>query len=336
MAGKTRVTTCGRDLYRQAANQSPHTPLWQSPWWLDITAEGRWDAVCVISGGEVVAALPYVSKQRYGLSLWGQPPLTQSLGPWLAQIDDAKYERRLSREHALLTDLVSAIPKGTAYMQSWQPARSNWLPFHWAGFGQTTRYTYRIELAGKAESQLWEGLSKGTRWEVRKATNRHGIYVTQEDDVGVLLDLNEAVFARQGMSLPYSRDFVSRMHGVAQSRAASSLWVARGSGARALAVAYVVRDGQTAYYIIGGADPELRNTGAQNLVVWEAIRNEIGKSQVFDFEGSMIRGIERSFRSYGAVQVPYFAVRGAHSRWLSAATEMAAWRLSLKQRGVSR
>ncbi|MNF11290.1 hypothetical protein D3C80_2124830 [compost metagenome] len=40
------------------------------------------------------------------------------------------------------------------------------------------------------------------------------------------------------------------------------------------------------------------------------------KTCKFDFEGSMSEPVERSFRQYGAVQIPYFAVSKTPSRLL--------------------
>jgi lipid II:glycine glycyltransferase (peptidoglycan interpeptide bridge formation enzyme) len=67
-------------------------------------------------------------------------------------------------------------------------------------------------------------------------------------------------------------------------------------------VLYLVFDARAAYYLIGGADPTLRASGAQNLLVWEAIQFASSVSKVFDFEGSSVPGIEQAFRAYGARQ----------------------------------
>ena len=77
------------------------------------------------------------------------------------------------------------------------------------------------------------------------------------------------------------------------------------------AALYLVRDADYAYYLLGGADPRLRNSGAQLLLFWEAIKLAATLNVKFDFEGSMIEPIERVFRAFGAVQVPYMKVYGA-------------------------
>ena len=76
---------------------------------------------------------------------------------------------------------------------------------------------------------------------------------------------------------------------------------------------------RSAYYLLGGGDPELPTSGAHSFLLWEAIRFAASVTKRFDFEGSMVKGIERSFRSFGARQVPYSKVWRANSKILGAA-----------------
>ena len=74
------------------------------------------------------------------------------------------------------------------------------------------------------------------------------------------------------------------------------------------AAAFVVWQNSSAYYIAGGGDPALRSSGAQSLVLWEAIKHVSQYTDTFDFEGSMLPGVERFFREFGAMQTPYFTI----------------------------
>ena len=76
---------------------------------------------------------------------------------------------------------------------------------------------------------------------------------------------------------------------------------------RVHAVAYVVCDRRSAYYLMGGGDPQLRTSGASSLLLWEAISQSRAAS-VFDFEGSMLRPVERFFRAFGGRQAPYLHI----------------------------
>ena len=65
---------------------------------------------------------------------------------------------------------------------------------------------------------------------------------------------------------------------------------------------------------LSGADPDLRKQGGQYFLLWEIVKKMAKKVNRFDFEGSMVPGIESVFRSFGGQQVPYLRVRRFGSR----------------------
>ena len=67
-------------------------------------------------------------------------------------------------------------------------------------------------------------------------------------------------------------------------------------------------DEKTCYYLIAGADPTYRASGAQTLVLDSGIEFASKHSKAFDFEGSMIEGIENFFRRFGADRVLYYQI----------------------------
>ena len=82
---------------------------------------------------------------------------------------------------------------------------------------------------------------------------------------------------------------------------------------------YIVWDNTSAYYLMGGGDPDLRNSGATSLCMWEAIQFASTVTQRFDFEGSMMEPVEKFFRAFGATQTPYFSISKTPSRLLKTA-----------------
>src|SRR5882762_10808904 len=112
--------------------------LFQEPWWLDAVAPGEWDEVVVKRGGQVAARLPFVRKRKFGSVFLTQPRLTPSLGPWL-RVSSAKRTNRLAEEKELMQELIAALPHFDLFRQTFAPQVTNWLPFYWQGFSQTTR-----------------------------------------------------------------------------------------------------------------------------------------------------------------------------------------------------
>ena len=63
-----------------------------------------------------------------------------------------------------------------------------------------------------------------------------------------------------------------------------------------------------AYTLMGGGDPELRQSNAYRLVCWEAMLFASSIATRFDLIGSMLPQVESTFRGFGTKQVPYFSI----------------------------
>lgn len=278
--------------------------IFRSSWWLDAVSPGTWGEVTVNKGGEIAARMPFVLEKRLGLTSLVMPPLTQTMGPWLRP-SEGKYATRLALEKDLMGELIDMLPRHDRFSQSFHFSITNWLPFYWKGFSQTTRYTYRLEDLSDEEA-LWSNFAENIRRAVRKAQKT--LAVRADLDVEAFIRLNELTFSRQGMSSPYSSDLVRKIDAACAARDARKIFFAEDASGRRHAAIFVIWDDGSAYNLMLGSDPEVRGSGASSLLMWEAIKFAATVTKSFDFEGSMIESIERSFRSYGAKQVPYFHI----------------------------
>ncbi len=302
-----------KSKYRQFSKSNPALPIFSKDWWLDATcgADG-WDVALVERGGEIVASLPY-AMTRSGLFVKiGQPMLTQKLGPWLKPIE-GKQATVLSEQKELMSGLLEGLPNYDQFLQNFDHGISNWLPFYWQGFKQTTRYTYVISSLADT-GKLYSDLQSNIRREIKKAKDRNGITVVQSNSIDDYLAINRQTFGRQGLKVPYSDDYVRNLDAACSKNGCRKIWLAKDTEGRVHAGAYIVWDSDAAYYLMGGGDPELRTSGAMSLCLWEAILDASKYTKSFDFEGSMIEPIERFVRAFGATQRPYFQISRTPSR----------------------
>lgn len=306
------------DAYKAFCEHEQSIPLFSQAWWLDATAgEGNWDVALVTSDGKIVASLPYFNRNRFGFTFISQPALTQTLGPWL-RTSETKGAKRLSMEKDWMNELMDRLPKFHHYSQSWNITQTNWLPFFWRGFKQTTRYTYLIAELND-EKKVWTGIQSNIKTDIKKASSRFNIQVRSDLGIEDFIKLNRLVFKRQGISPPYSDEYVRRIDQACATRGARRIFIAEDDQGRHHSGVYIVWDANSAYYLMGGGDPALRNSGATSLCMWEAIKFAATVTKRFDFEGSMIEPVERFFRSFGAIQTPYFSVSKTTSRILKTA-----------------
>jgi hypothetical protein len=285
--------------------------IFSEPWWLDVVAPGRWSAVELKEGDRVYARMPYVLRKKAGLKVVYMPPLTQSLGPWL-EPRDAKYARQLAFQKDCMTALIEGLPAFDRFSQSFHYSVTNWLPFYWKGFQQTTRYTYVLDEIGDRD-KVWSGFLENIRTDVRKAEKK----LTIREDLGVdrLIDLIGMTFRRQGReAMPHPPELIRRIEAAARERDRGRMFFAEDAEGRVHAGILVLFDAQSAYYLLSGGDPELRSSGATSLLVWHAIKAAGARVQKFDFEGSMLEPVERFVRAFGARQTAYFRVTRASRR----------------------
>jgi len=316
LPGSQNLRQASLQRYRQHCAEEPSIPVFARDWWLDAVCAGDWDAVLVEKNGRVEASMPVFLRRRGPFRYLVHPPLTPVLGPWIRPTE-AKYTKRLAQEKRLMAALIEELPDYDYFFQKWHRSIDNWLPFYWRGFEQTTMYTHVIDDLGDVDA-LWQRVDSRIRGDIRKARNRNGLTVRDSDDLDAFIDINETVFLRQGRALPYSHDVLRRLDAACSQRAARKIWIAADDEERIHAAIYVVWDESCAYYLMGGAAPVSRTTGASSLLIWEAIRHAATVTRSFDFEGSMVESIEHFFRGFGGRQTPYFAVSHTKSRLVRA------------------
>ena len=304
------------------------TSLFVQDWWLDAVAPGAWSVATVEENGRIIARMPYVIRHRRGLTLLDMPLLTPHLGPWLAPLP-GKYATRLAREHQLLDALIQQLPPFAYFSQRFHPRVTNWLPFYWRDFQQTTYYTYILPDLSDLDV-VWEEFRPNIKRAIRKAQKQ----VQVRDDLGLetFWQLNQLTFQRQGLKPVYDLDFLRRIDAASAQRGQRRILFAQDAQARVHAALYLVWDEHAAYYLMGGNDPDLQNSGAPSLLMWAAIQFAATVSRRFDFEGSMLPGVERFFRSFGARQTPYFRVTKVNSLALRIRQELPTW-LQLFRKG---
>ncbi|MCB0615776.1 MAG: GNAT family N-acetyltransferase [Phaeodactylibacter sp.] len=292
-----------QSLYRIFCQGLPDLPIFAAPWHLDAVCEdGAWDAAIVHHGDQVVAAMPYFLKRKGPFRYLSMPHFTKFLGPLLLP-----EFRELKLEHQLYDELIRQLPAVHAMKQDFHPGFTNWLPFYWQGFQQTTRYTYRISLS-EGLDKVMDGFNRNIRRNLKKA--EQALRVHHDLSPEQFYEINQMSFARQSINIPYSKSLFLRHDTALAAHQSRQIFCAEDAQGRIHSAAYLIWDGQSSYYHLSGDDPELRQSGAGILLIWEAIRytHEVLHLPIFDFEGSMMPQIEAIRRQFGAQQTPYFRI----------------------------
>jgi len=288
-------------------------PIFMQPYWLDNVCEAgmEWDVILYEKGGEIRGSFVYVVQKKHGLTLITLPKLTQFLGPYIKYPEGQKYEKRLSWEKEVMNYFIDHLPKYDDFNMNFYHMVTNWLPFYWKGFKQTTRYTYRIEKDTKAD-ELSKKLDTDIRRR-RKKAQKSGVEVVESDDIEQFYRLNTMTFNRQGIKIPYSLEFIKNLYQKLQEKNACKIFVAIHEK-KAIAAAFLVYDTRSVFYLMGGMDSERKELGGMDMVLYRSTEFALDNRLDFDFEGSMVESIEKYFRSFGAVQTSYHKVMKTRSK----------------------
>lgn len=290
-------------------------PLFSQAWWLDAVCADEWDVCLVEKGGTIYASMPFHIKKRYGFTILCQPPLTQNLGPWIKS-STLKYDKILSQQKVLMEGLIEQLPTYHYFNQNWHYMQTNWLPFYWKGFKQTTYYTYVIEELIDLE-YVFSNFGYAKRKNINKA----------EKIINVVFDISaeefyknhKMILAKQGLKISYSFELFNKIYKAGYEHNSARTIAGYDSKNNLHAALFIIWDKLSAYDLISTIDPDYRVYGAASLLIKEVITFVSTITKKIDFEGSMIESVERSFRQFGAIQKPYFNISKTQSKMLQIA-----------------
>lgn len=300
--------------YRKFCETELDIPFFSKDWWLDaVCGEDNWDVVVVSKGGNVMATMPYYLKKRIGFWTVKMPLVTQTMGPYIKYPKGQKYAKRLSFEKEVLNTVISELPKVGDFNQNFNHRVKNWLPFYWANYTQSTRYTYLLEDLSDLD-EVFKNFSSNIKTDIKKAKNK--VHLVESEEIKVFYEVLNKTFLRKKIKIPYSLAFIVNMDVHCKIKECRKILLAKDSKGNIHAGIYLVWDANYMYYLMGGGDPDYRNSGATSYLIWEAIKLAASKELMFDFEGSMMEPVEKFFRAFGTRQKPYFQISRTDSKLL--------------------
>lgn len=307
--------------------KSPQGSVFCRSWWLRAVCPASFDILVAQERGEIIGGMPLPHNKLGPFKLIQTPPLTQTLGILLSP-PDPDYYRELSTQLHVTEALVAGLPPFDSLVLNFAPHFDNWMALYWAGFEQTTRYTYR--LTDIKRSDLLDNLDRSKRKNIRRAAKQVTVHTDLPADR--FYANHRLTLAKQGLTISYSQDCFQRLYKAAHAHGAGRTWYALDEADNLHAAILVVYDHHAAYYLISTIDPDFRRSGAATLLVMEAAKYVAQFTDVFDFEGSMIPGVEQSFRRFGARQTPYFHITKNNSLPLQIYRDLGHWWRMLRGR----
>ena len=305
-----------KERYRELCAKEQSIPIYSRDWWLDcVCGENKWDVLLYYSDSNpesIEAAFPFYFHSKKEIMM---PAFTQTMGIWFNPVfEKENYSKNLLRKQNICERFIPRLPEHSFFSQNFHHTFTDWLPFYWKGYRQTTRYSYILTDIRNIDV-IEKNRSYDIRKNIEKAKTKRHIEIKQHISTNQFIKINAKTYERQGAKA-YKPEILKRLIETACSRNQGNTWGAFNKEGKLLAAVFIVWQENCAYYIAGGSDTEGRKTGAHLLVLSEAIREVSNFAASFDFEGSMIQGVERVFRSFGAIQTHYFSISKGKRSWL--------------------
>lgn len=219
---------------------------------------------------------------------------------------EGNHTRVFSQQKKVLEAIATflSVRKEKVFSIPFPPEWTDMQPLMWAGFNCTPKYTYRIDL--QKHPDLLDVYAPKVRTNVRKCSNE--LLIIEPGTFDEFYSCLHQTALNAGFDLN-----VTRLKSFADAAANDGLemTVAKHNG-RAMAASMTVSDAVGSYYLFGGMDRTNSDYNALTCILHASIEQAQQRGlNYFDFEGSMIPGVEAYFRSFGGNQLPYFLVSKA-------------------------
>lgn len=285
-----------------------YVPIYSKPWWLDaVCGEDNWDVWLCVHNNEIIAAMPYYHEMRGQWKYVTKALLTQNNGIIFKYPAGAKEIAKRKFEEKVIDQACEYLKEINidVYEQQYHYNFKNWLPFFWNNYTEITRYTYVIEDTSDIQ-KVWDNISSSYKKNIKKG-NSNGTLC--EIDADTFYQEHEKIFLKQGMECPFTYHQWIRIYQTCLEQDSGRILCMKNSDGHIASILFLIWDEESVYHLLGGNIPEFQKLETYNALTWEGIKIAAQKGLKYDFEGSVIKRISKSFREYGGEAKPYFRIR---------------------------
>ena len=116
----------------------------------------------------------------------------------------------------------------------------------------------------------------------------------------------ESIFRARNTDPPVSRKIVTSMVSNLRESGLVKITTALESNGETIAVLVLALDKNTVYTWVGATYPEKNYTGADSLLIWNAIKNNSDTHKYLDMMGANIPSIAFFKKGFGGILTPYY------------------------------
>ncbi len=286
-----------------------YVPIYSKPWYMDaICLPENWDVWLYETGGNILAAMPYYMETRGKYKYITKAPFTQTNGlvfiddPKRGKIKEAELQKKVIDQACEYIETLNL----DCYEQQYSHSFKDWSPFFWHNYTIFVRYSYIIDDTSDME-RVWSGYKTDYRNQILKGQKL--THISDDISEDVFYSQYEKVFEKQGLPCNLSRDLWHRLYNAAIENNSGKIVCSKDDSGNIHAILFLVWDEKYMYHLMGGYDPEYVKSQGYLSLTHYAISLAHQKGLAYDFEGSMIHQIAKSYRQFGGDPKPIYRIR---------------------------
>ena len=302
--------------YQNLCKKEKGICVYSQPWWLDAVCGDDWDVLLQYNEEEIYAAMVYYKKKRWGLNYITQPVFTQHNGPWIKIQEGISEYKKIAKEKKIISKFIDDLEKNKEIcyiQQSLDITTTNWLPYYWKGYKQTTGYTYRLNDISDTD-YVFTNMHPNKRNSIKKAA-KSKLRFCLDLDSKTFYNFHRETLKELGKEITYSFDIFERMYNASYDNKQGRTFYVTNENGKLISALFCIWDDDCAYHLITAISGEGRKVSALDYCVWNALLffSEQG-IRAYDFEGSMMEKVEESYRKFGTTQTQYFKINKINSK----------------------
>lgn len=305
-----------KEIYKNHCEElGDKIPIYSQYWWMEAVCKGsEWDVIITRDKqGKISSTMPYLTGKKWGQKYIYMPPLTQTNGLHIIYPQNQNTHKRLEYEKEIVNEVTAELDKLglSLFDQNFDNSFTNWLPFKWKGFRQTTRYTYRIPDLSNLEA-VYEKFEKDRKRKIKHAEEL-GLVTKYDMSPETFREMHQQVLAKKGEENLVSKEIALNAMRTAIERGQGIIVSIHDSQtSQAYSAQFLMWDSNWTYTLICANDPEYSSTGASTYIMWQCMKFAQNNSKGFDFEGSVEEKLESFYNRFGSEQTAYHKIRKSY------------------------
>lgn len=296
------------NLWNDYVDQHPQGTVFHKTHWLELLNPSV-EVYAALVDGRIYGGVGLIKTRKRGVTGYHRPQFAQYFSPLFGNPEVTKYS--LNKEHQFIEQLLKKLPKVGHYEFKFHWGHHSILPYHWHG------YTSEIgidHLKYVTENDPMDDFSSNKRRELKKLLElkNNGVVrvINRPDEEEVWQIVREHAARKDFMRERgvFSKIFnpdLDFIHSIGLQHETGGL----------VSVAICTVDNKAMYNLINASKSDVAADvkTLSLLLLYELLLEASKRELIFDFEGSMLRGVEFFYRDLGGEQVGIYGIQKSPS-----------------------